>query len=290
MKYPFSSETIIDVTKAPYFADNTGKTDCTDVLCRVFDDLLAREREGVEKTKNDLLKLSNNCEKDVFIGFEARTRKGFVNVIFPEVTPPARIIYFPNGEYLVSDTVSYRAKDLYNLYKSKPFYTLTRGIHVMGESREGTVIRLSDNSAGFDKGSKPVLAFTMDERACEIERSNISQLNTCCDLTIDCGRGNPGAVGLRFVANNSGRVENMAFKGENGLAGLELVVGTEGVFRNILVDGFDIGVYAHSTSMCVFDGLDLRVRDLEGAGSTGTKKQQFHIIVILLKGLVVIGL
>ena len=145
MRYPFETENIIDVTKAPYFADNTGKTDCTAALCRVFDDLLAREREGVEKTKNDLIRLSNNCEKECYIGFEARVRKGFINVIFPEVTPPARIIYFPDGEYLVSDTVSYRATDLYNIYKSQPFYTLTRGIHVMGESREGTVIKLADN-------------------------------------------------------------------------------------------------------------------------------------------------
>ena len=262
MRYPFESDNIIDVTKAPYFADNTGKTDCTDVLCRVFDDMLAREREGIEKTKNDLLRLSDNCEKDVFIGFEARTRKGFVNVIFPEVTPPARIIYFPDGEYLVSDTVSYRASDLYNIYKSTPFYTLTRGIHVMGESRDGTVIRLADGSKGFEPGKiKPVLSFTMDERACTVERSNISQLNTCIDLTVDCGKNNPGAVGLRFVANNSGRVENMHFKAESSYAALELAVATEGVFRSIKVDGFDIGVLGHSTSMCVFDGLSLNVRE-----------------------------
>ena len=122
MKYPFTSKNIIDVTKAPYFADNTGKTDCTDALCRVFDDLLRRERDGIEKTRDDLLAISDNCSKDAYIGFEARVRNGFINVIFPEVVPPARIIYFPNGEYLVSDTVSYRAKDLYNIYKSKSYY------------------------------------------------------------------------------------------------------------------------------------------------------------------------
>lgn len=260
MRYPFESENIIDITKAPYFADNTGKTDCTDALCKVFDDLLAREREGIEKTKNDLLKLSNNGEKDVFIGFEQRTEKGITYVIFPEVTPPGRIIYFPNGEYLVSDTISYRAKNLYNIYESQLFYTLTRGIHVMGESREGTIIRLADNSCGFEVGqNKPVLAFTMDERACDVERSNISQMNTCEDITIDCGE-NPGAVGLRFVANNAGRVENISFKAKNAKTALELVVSTEGVIRNISADGFDIGVCSHATSMCVYDRLDLRVR------------------------------
>lgn len=260
MRYPFEAENIIDVTKAPYFADNTGKTDCTEALCMVFDDLLAREREGVEKTKQDLIRLSNNCEKDVFIGFEARTKKGLLHVIYPETVPPARILYFPNGEYLVSDTVSYRAKDLYNIYKSQPFYALTRGIRVMGESREGTVIRLADNSVGFEAGqNKPVLAFTMDERACEVERSNISQLNTCEDLTIDCGN-NVGAVGLRFVANNSGRVENISFRAKGAYAALELAVGTEGVFRNLTADGFDIGICSHASSICVYDRLTLNVK------------------------------
>ena len=50
MKYPENFKNIIDVTKAPYFADNTGKTDCTAVLCQVFDDLLQREIDGVKET------------------------------------------------------------------------------------------------------------------------------------------------------------------------------------------------------------------------------------------------
>lgn len=50
MKYPIITKAIINVTKAPYFADNTGKTDCTAVLCQVFDDLLQREIDGVKET------------------------------------------------------------------------------------------------------------------------------------------------------------------------------------------------------------------------------------------------
>ena len=50
MKYPIITKAIINVTKAPYFADNTGKTDRTAVLCQVFDDLLQREIDGVKET------------------------------------------------------------------------------------------------------------------------------------------------------------------------------------------------------------------------------------------------
>lgn len=35
MRYPIKTDTIIDVTKPPYCADNTGKKDCTEILRRV---------------------------------------------------------------------------------------------------------------------------------------------------------------------------------------------------------------------------------------------------------------
>ena len=55
MKYPDNLKNIIDVTKAPYYADNTGKTDCTQILRRVFDDLLIREVKGVKATEQRLI-------------------------------------------------------------------------------------------------------------------------------------------------------------------------------------------------------------------------------------------
>lgn len=38
MNYPAEFKNIIDITKPPYNADNTGKTDCTAALIRAFDD------------------------------------------------------------------------------------------------------------------------------------------------------------------------------------------------------------------------------------------------------------
>ncbi len=257
MKYPFSHPVVIDVTKPPYCADNTGKTDCTAALCRVFDDVLVRERDAIWETADKLM-AKRVCDEDVYLGFECRIQRGSMRVIFPEFVPPARIIYLPAGTYLVSDTVSYTMKDLYNIMAWKSNYTMTRGIHVVGDGPDKTVIRLADHSAGFDgPKKKAVLAYTTDPFACETERSNVSQLNTCVGLTVDCGEGNPSALGLRFVANNSGRVENMRFVAKDAWCALELVYATEGVFRNITVDGFDYGVHAVGTSMCVLDGLDL---------------------------------
>ena len=256
MYYPIKTPTIIDVTKPPYCADNSGRLDCTEILCRVFDDVMQREVDGIAAFEKRLLNERTDLV-EYCIGFESRRWSTGYNVIFPEYVPDARIIYFPAGTYLVSDTISYTLKNLQNIYLSKPYSELTRGIHLMGEDRDNTVIRLADNSLGFEKGNmKPVVSFTMAARACEVSCSNVSQLNTFTDITVDCGKGNEGAIALRFVANNSGNVENVRFKAEGGAIGLQLACAAEGVFRNIEINGFDLGVHSNASSMCIFDTID----------------------------------
>ena len=46
---------IIDVTKPPYNLDNTGKEDCTKVLCQILDDILRPNLTGIEESW-DMLK------------------------------------------------------------------------------------------------------------------------------------------------------------------------------------------------------------------------------------------
>lgn len=251
MKYPENLKNIIDVTKAPYYADHTGKTDCTAVLRRVFDDLLTRERQGVKETEERLHTLGEN---DVYIGFESRIEKHLVRVIFPEFVPDARIIYFPKGTYLVSDTVTYTLDDLTNIFDSKPGFEMTRGIHILGESPADTVIKLKDRCEGFSSGSpKPVLSLIKRADCLKTAASNVSQMNTVADLTVDCGSDNPDAVGIRFLANNSGKMEHITVKGDSADTGIQLAAGCEGVFRDISVSGFKTGVYANKTSVCVLD-------------------------------------
>ncbi len=254
MKYPLNFSNIIDVTKAPYFADNTGKTDCTAVLRQVFDDLLDREIRGVKETEEKLHTLGEN---DVYIGFESRIENNLVRVIFPEFVPDARIIYFPKGTYLVSDTVTYTKDTVKNIFDSKHGYEMTRGIHLMGASREDTIIKLMDNCNGFEEGAKkPVISYANAEDCLEKETSNVSQLNTLIDLTIDCGSGNDGAVGFRFIANNSGRIENVTIKANGADTGLQLATGSEGVFRNIFISGFETGLYSYRASLCAVEDIE----------------------------------
>ena len=116
MKYPFECEAVIDVTKPPYCADNTGRTDCTAILKQILDDILIREVDGIRAIHDKILEQSNNGEYDYYVGIEAgRMQDGELWITFPEKLPATRIIYFPAGTYLVSDTVTYTLDNLKNL-------------------------------------------------------------------------------------------------------------------------------------------------------------------------------
>ena len=263
MKYPVVCKNIIDVTKPPYNADNTGRTDCTKVLRQVLDDVLIREVEGVEESRKRLIEMGTN---NVYRGFENRLHLGGkINVLYPEVVPPSRIIYFPAGVYLVSDTVSYTLENLRNIYYSEYMSELCRGIHIMGEDAESVTIKLADNSEGFEKDSKkPLLSLNTREEACIKATTNVAQMNTVEDLTLDCGKGNDGAVGLRFCSNNSGRIENVNIISEKGYAGIQTACKAEATVTNVKCCGFDYGMDVPQSSIMVVDGADFSGCNIAG--------------------------
>jgi len=169
MKYPHNAKAVVDVTKAPYFCDNTGKNDCTEALCRAVDDVLRPNIEGIEKALN---KLNASSDPNYTISFEIRKKDGVLNVIFPEELEPAKILYFPNGTYLVSDTISHSLESLRNILSGNRRMEINRQIYIHGESAEGTVIRLKDNCPGFGFGDqKPIISYT------RMEQSNIAMTN-----------------------------------------------------------------------------------------------------------------
>lgn len=262
---PSIYKNLIDVTKPPYCADNTGKRDCTAILCKVLDDLLIREAEGIAQTAEKILspEFPSPIPGFGYIGFENRKyiyqERQEMDIIFPEYVPASRIIYFPAGTYLVSDTVCCTLDSIKNLYHAKPFSPLARGIHFLGESAGTVTIRLSDNSRGFEAGaSKPVISYIRMEREdWRREITNVAQMNTFSGLTVDCGRGNPGAIGLVFVSSNSGRIENCNFISEGSECAVFTVHGSEGVANDLKISGFDYGVRSTDPSPMVWEDVEL---------------------------------
>ena len=195
MKYP-KNPVLIDITKPPYNADNTGKIDCTEVLRKALDDVLIRHIEATEKFKEKMLFLSDNLKKDTFVGFECgRVENGILNITMPEFEPFTKIIYFPEGTYLVSDTVTYTLTDLTNkYYQYGDRYDLSRNIHILGENKESTFIKLKDDAEGFTKGSlKPLLSFNNNTKPRDKEVTNTGQMNMLEDITLLMGN-NGGVV------------------------------------------------------------------------------------------------
>ncbi len=232
IRFPAGAEAVVDVTKAPYNCDPTGKEDCTAALVQALDDLVRPWRDAFER--QDAFFRENPFEYEGL--FEARKSHG---MIFVPVPPPARLLYFPHGTYLVSDTLRYTLRDLQNCNR----FELPQLIQFRGQSEEGTVIKLADRCPGFEAGTQRPVIDIMGGIS-----TNAAFQNSVEDLTIDVGSGNPGAIGLVFFANNTGAVRHVTMRSSDpdgaGHCGFSIRNrNASGVLvRDITVRGFDCGV------------------------------------------------
>ncbi len=259
---------VIDVTKAPYFADNTGKTDCTNALRKAIDDCLSGYITELEKMKRELLRMAKEQGGNVYLGAEAgRVLDGEVYITMPQNVPAVKQIYFPRGIYSVSNTITYTFPDLFAQQHKWYRCELCRNIHLIGEDMATTVIRLSDNAEGFGDGSaKPVISFNTKSRA-ETETTNCAHMNTLENLTVDCGCGNGGAIGVLYASSNCGRIENVTVKTQAGAYGFDFDYGSECCIENVCVSGFDFGMRIDNTSPIVMNGVDLTGNRIAGVTS-----------------------
>jgi hypothetical protein len=111
----------------------------------------------------------------------------------------------------------------------------------VGQSRDKTLIRLKDSSSGFGKEArKPVLTFCL--LACG---SNVNIGNIIRNVTIDTGRGNPGAVGLEWSSSNYGGINNVAIRSGEGDGRVGLLLdrrNATGYLHDLIIDGFEVGI------------------------------------------------
>jgi hypothetical protein len=166
-------------------------------------------------------------------------------------------LYFPNGTYLVSDSVG--------IFGGKA-HSKDRFLALQGQSEAGTVIQLKDNCPGFNDPEKPkiVLSLYEGEGTGDVMHSYVR------NLTVDVGRGNPGAVGLRFMSNNSGAMYDVTIRSGDpqkaGRIGLDLRQGQNGpcFIKRVTVIGFDLGVETGDTFSLVLEHLTLQHQNVLG--------------------------
>lgn len=249
VRFPENCKGIIDVTKAPYFVDNTGKEDCTEKFCRILDDILGVMIPEMQAVYESL----RNAPDGTYVSNENRKLNGRVFAIFPNQIDQIPSIYLPNGTYLVSDTISYTLRDLHNMmyHYSAGGFELNRCIRFIGQNREKTIIKLKDNCKGFEYGQeRAVINFMLGER------SNVAMSNYFENITVDVGKGNPGAVGIIFFANNSGAIRNVTVRSSDengdGYAGIWIKheIHSSANIYNTSVEGFRFGINISTFRTC----------------------------------------
>ena len=241
IRFPNGCKGFIDVTQPPYCLDNTGKEDCTKALVQLLDDILEHNIAEMQEVYDFLLASPVDC----VTRSNNSKRNGFISAFNTFYIAQQPTIYFPNGTYLISDTISYTLRKLQNkmFHQTVHGHEMNRCIRFMGQNREKTVIKLQDNCKGFEWGQqRPVINFMQGER------SNVSYSNYFENITVDVGAGNPGAIGLVFFANNNGAVRNVTIRSSDpehqGYAGIVLrnEIHSGANFYDVEVDGFDYGV------------------------------------------------
>jgi Ca2+-binding RTX toxin-like protein len=163
-----------------------------------------------------------------------------------------RAVYFPNGTYLVSDTLQTSS---------------IKRVLLQGESQSGTVIKLKNNLSSFNDTTKPkpVLATFSGGTTGQAFQNSIY------NLTVDVGAGNKAAIGIRFFNNNQGGLRNVTIQSSDsarvGNIGLALTQAWPGpsLMKNVTIKGFDYGVRVnHPEYGNVFENLTLNNQRIAG--------------------------
>ncbi|PSO81570.1 MAG: hypothetical protein BRC44_04490, partial [Cyanobacteria bacterium QS_4_48_99] len=167
-----------------------------------------------------------------------------------------RIIYLPNGTYLVSDRLNWPQGDRGGLHQKRTI--------VQGQSQDGAVIKLQDSAPGYQDPDHPKAVIWTGEAPAQRFRNAIR------NLSVNTGSGNPGASGIQFIANNQGGIRNVKIISEDcqGKIGLDMSY-TEEIgpllVRGLHVDGFDIGIRTYwQTASVTFEDVTLKNQNVFG--------------------------
>ena len=257
---------VLNVTKPPFNARGDGETDDTHALAAamrfVRDNYEILRGEGYslcaqKHNRNWMVYLPDGeyrVSDTVSQGWPAlamNVMKGWGQVEYFAVTSPEheRELYWnPASPPLMHGNPRTPAGNdndglyLRGQYNEAPLYDeINWNIRVIGQSRDGTVIRLDDEAPGFGEGAdKAVLAFYLLQRG-----SNVNLGNYCENLSIDTGCGNPGAVGLRWNSSNWGGIRNVAIRSGDGRGRVGLITGANnstGYHHDLRIEGFDTGI------------------------------------------------
>jgi hypothetical protein len=161
-----------------------------------------------------------------------------------------KIIYLPNGSYIISDTLKWPAGAHGGQAQKR--------VILQGQSTEGTVLKLQNSTPGFTDATRPKALIWTGARPAQRFRNGIRT------LTIHVGRGNRGAIGAQYIANNQGSVRDLRIISEDGggRIGLDLGYTNEQgpcLIKSVEVRGFGVGIRTkHAVDSVTLESVRLR--------------------------------
>ncbi len=168
-----------------------------------------------------------------------------------------RIIYLPNGTYLISNTLTWPAgtPGTGNDYKN----TI-----MQGQSQSGVTIKLKDGAASFGDPNNPkTMIFTGPAPA---QRFG----NSIRTLTVDTGIGNAGAIGIQFNASNQGSMRQVTIQSGDGQGIVGLDFGSTDeigplLVKDVTIKGFQYGIRSgYTVNSQTFENITLQNQSVYG--------------------------
>ncbi|MCX7819594.1 MAG: glycoside hydrolase family 55 protein [Kiritimatiellae bacterium] len=171
--------------------------------------------------------------------------------------PENHLIYVPNGRYIISQMLVWG--------RGKKRQVL------QGQSEEGTILQLADNCPGFRDPNNPQSMIWTGKAPAQRFRNGLR------NLTLDTGRGNPGAIGVRFIANNQGGMHRVTIRSGDpegrGVIGLDLGYTNEQgpcLIEHVTIRGFDVGIFTqHPVDSVTFEHIRLEGQRVAGIRNAG---------------------
>ncbi len=205
-----------------------------------------------------------------------------------------RLIWFPPGTYVVS-------RKLVCMRNGQLWY----GLQLIGCHRDKVIIKLKDNCPGFGDPAKPETMIQFSSRGSLW--GNMAHWNSCWNMTLDTGTGNPGAIATNWYASNHGSMRDCTIRSGDGkgvcgvnmngpwpgpclMANTQIIgfdtgiaVGTReyGVtFRNVTLDRQRVvGLWNHSNMVACHR---LRVRDCAGPAVQNLRREWVPGMLVLI--------
>jgi hypothetical protein len=197
-----------------------------------------------------------------------------------------RIVWLPAGTYRVS-------RQLVKRYADGRFGS---GMMLIGESAANTTIKLTDRADGFGDPGAPrgvimttakLLDGTPDSGGKDYTRlgeGNDAYENFVENLTIDVGEGNPGAIGIDYLASNIGAVRDVKLTApeNSGATAISMRRKWPGpaLLQRVEVQGFDTGIAVANTEYgMTLDGIELSGQRRVGLLNDGNAVSAAHVMI-----------